>query len=147
MNREDVMKLKEIMTRDIQTTDPDMRLVDAAYAMKKHNIGILPVVNKHHELVGAITDRDIAMRCVANARDPRKEKVSDHMSRSLKTLDVDQTVEDAASCMQNQQLRRVFVVDGDKRRLAGVVSMADLAAASRGREMVHETIKGITAPE
>jgi CBS domain-containing protein len=139
------MKLKDVMTKDIQTTDPDMRLVDAAYAMKKHDIGILPVVNKHRELVGAITDRDIAVRCVANARDPRKEKVSDHMSRSLNTLDVGQTLEDAASCMQNQKLRRVFVVDGDKKKLAGVVSMADLAARSEDREMVHETLRHVSA--
>lgn len=139
------MKIKDIMTTKVHTLSPRDTALNAARMMREHDVGILPVLDEKQEIVGTLTDRDIVMRTVANGQDPLAARVQGIMSRNVKTCDVDQTVEDAASCMQNQQIRRMFVVDGDKKKLRGVVSMHDLVRENAGRDIVHDTLKAISA--
>lgn len=134
------MKLKDIMTTDVHAVHIKDTATKAAKIMRKHDIGILPVLDDNDELVGAVTDRDITVRAVANGNDPIATQVRNIMSRNLNTCDVDQTPEDAAHCMQSRQIRRLFVVEGDKKKLRGVVGMQDLIEASDGKELVRDTV-------
>lgn len=122
------VKLREIMNRDVHAIGPDDTTAVAARVMRKYDVGILPVVDSGGLVVGAVTDRDIAIRAVANGNDPIATRVRSIMSKHVKTCDTDQTVDDAVHCMKSQQLRRLFVVDGDKHKLVGVVGMQDLIA-------------------
>jgi CBS domain-containing protein len=139
------MKLKEIMTRDVHSVSPDDTMTKAARLMRKHDVGVLPVLNNDGEIVGAVTDRDITVRAVANGQDPIATRVRSVMSRNVKTCHTDQTVEDAANCMRNKQIRRLFIVDGDKSELAGVVALGDLVKVNVDKGLVHATLRDISA--
>jgi CBS domain-containing protein len=134
------MKLKDIMTDDVHAVHIRDTATKAAKIMRKHDIGILPVLDENEDLVGAVTDRDIAVRAVANGTDPIATQVRAIMTRNLNTCDVEQTPEDAAQCMQNRQIRRLFVVDGDKKKLRGVVGLQDLMHAENGHSLVQDTV-------
>lgn len=138
------VKLREIMTQDVHAVAPDDTATGAARIMRKHDVGILPVVDNGGEVIGAVTDRDIAIRAVANGHDPIATRVRSIMSKNVKTCDVDQTVDDALNCMKNQQLRRLFVVAGDKHKLVGVVGMQDLIEENNVEdEVVADALKEI----
>lgn len=138
------IKLREVMTPDVHAVAPDDTAAGAARIMRKHDVGILPVVDNGGEVIGAVTDRDIAIRAVANGNDPIATRVRSIMSKHVKTCDVDQTVEDAVHCMKSQQLRRLFVVDGDKKKLVGVVGMQDLIEEGDvDNRVVTDTLKEI----
>lgn len=138
-------KVRDIMTRPVHSVTPRDTALTAAKKMREHDIGILPVIDEKNEIVGAVTDRDIVMRTVANGQDPIGTRINGIMSRNVKTCDVDQTVADAAQCMQSQQIRRMFVVDGDKKKLCGVVGFHDLIHEHAGSDIVLETMKHVTA--
>ena len=119
-------KIKDIMSRDLHVVSPDDSLQDAAKQMRSHDVGFLPVVDGQR-LVGAITDRDIAVRAVADGKDPKKTKVKDFASQDVAWCYDDQTPDEAAKMMKDKEVRRVMVVDHDSRQLVGVVSVGDLA--------------------
>ncbi len=118
------MKVSECMTQDVRIVDPGETLQDAARTMAEIDAGFLPV-GKNDRLVGIITDRDIAIRAVATGR-PSSAKVGDVMSQEVRYCYADDTVDDILDNMAQQQLRRLPVVDRDK-RLVGIVSITDLA--------------------
>lgn len=139
------MKLYDMMSKDVQSIKTSDSVKKAARLMKDHDIGILPVLNDDGEIVGALTDRDIACRVVADGTNPDTAHVGDFMSKHIKTCDKNQTIEDAANCMKSQKLQRVFVVSGDKSKLAGVVSMQDIVKAAPDKKLVHDTLDAIYA--
>jgi CBS domain-containing protein len=113
------------MTRNPDIVSPETSIRDAARRMRDENVGALPV-GENDRLVGMITDRDIAMRAVAEDRQPSLTNVRDVMSdRILYCFDDDNT-RDAAECMSKHQVRRLPVLNRDK-RLVGIVSLADIA--------------------
>jgi len=118
------MKIGNVMSRDVQLTSPDGRLRDAAALMKKIDAGVLPVA-ENDKLVGMITDRDIAIRAVAEGKGPNT-KVRDAMSYEVKYCFEDEDVAHVAENMAELQVRRLPVMNRDK-RLVGIVSLADLA--------------------
>ncbi|AJR26853.1 MULTISPECIES: CBS domain-containing protein [unclassified Sphingobium] len=118
------MKVSECMTQDVRIVDPGETLQDAARTMAEIDAGFLPV-GKNDRLVGIITDRDIAIRAVATGRSSNA-KIGDVMSQEVRYCYADDTVEDILDNMAQQQLRRLPVVDRDK-RLVGIVSITDLA--------------------
>lgn len=124
--------IQSVMTRDPVTVDADAALVDAAQAMEAHDIGDVLVVDGG-QLVGIVTDRDLAVRGTARGADPLNTSVGDVCSRELVMVEADQTAEGAIAIMRDRALRRLPVVqDG---RPIGIVSLGDLAV-QRERDSV-----------
>lgn len=136
------MQLREVMTYDVQLADPAMALRDAAILMRDGDFGILPV-GENDRLVGTITDRDITVRAVAQGMNPNEATVRDAMSDGVRYCFEDQTTEEAAEVMSSVQIRRLPVLDRDK-RLVGIVAIGDLATRASDEETVAEAVGGIS---
>ena len=118
------MKVSEIMTRDVRLLSPDQTIREAASLMADIDAGSLPV-SENDRLVGMITDRDIVIRAVAQGKSA-DTKVADVMSKEiLYCVDTDE-IDDVARNMGKAQVRRLPVVNSEK-RLVGIVSLGDLA--------------------
>ena len=122
------MLVKEAMSRDVKTVAPDQPLQDAARIMLDIDVGALPV-GENDRLVGMITDRDIAVRGVAAGRPPTA-LVREVMSAEVKYCYEDEDTAHVARNMGEQQIRRLPVVDRNK-RLVGILSLADLATSAK----------------
>lgn len=119
------MLVSDLMTRKVHIVNPDYSLQQAAQIMAEENIGCLPV-GENDQLVGMITDRDIAVRAVALAKEPETTKVRDIMSSDVKYCYDDDDVSSIAENMGDVQLHRLPVVNRRK-RLVGIVAIADIA--------------------
>lgn len=119
------MQVREVMTRDVEIADPGDSIRKAAKAMEEHDTGVLPV-GENDRLVGMVTDRDITIRCVAGGMDPDKATVRDVMSAAIHCCGEDDSIDRAADHMAELQLRRLPVINRDK-RLVGIVSLGDIA--------------------
>lgn len=119
------MNVREIMTPDVVIASPDDTLQHAAELMVDIDSGVLPV-GEDDRLVGMLTDRDITVRAVAAGKSPNECKVRDVMSLDIKYIYEDESIEDAARNMSELQVRRLPVLNRDK-RLVGIVSLGDLA--------------------
>ena len=137
------MKISECMTRDVQLANPDMSLREAARMMGRCDAGVLPV-GENDRLVGMITDRDIAIRAVAEGKGP-DTKVRDVMSQEqvMYCYD-DEELSHVAQNMAENQVRRLPVVNRDK-RLVGIVSLGDVAT-SASQSTAGEAVKGVSKP-
>jgi CBS domain-containing protein len=118
------MKVREIMTPDVVIASPDDTLQHAAELMADIDAGVLPI-GENDRLVGMLTDRDITVRAVAAGKSPSECKVRDVMSPDIKYIYEDESLEDAARNMSELQVRRLPVLNRDK-RLVGIVSLGDL---------------------
>ena len=136
------MKVSDCMTRDVQMTSPEETLRDAAQAMVRLDAGVLPV-SEGDRLVGMITDRDIAVRGVAEGRGP-DTKVAEVMSREVMYCFEDEDSAAVLRYMGDIQVRRLPVLNRDK-RLIGIVSLADLVASGHTAK-AGEALGGIVRP-
>jgi CBS domain-containing protein len=118
------MKVRDAMTPDVQLCTPDDTLKDAAEAMGALGIGLLPVAD-NDRLVGMISDRDIAVRGVGMGRGP-ESRVGDVMTSEVKYCFEDQDLEEITANMGDIQVRRLPVLDRDK-RLVGIIALGDIA--------------------
>ena len=118
------MKVSKCMTRDVQLVNPTQSIRDAARAMAEIDAGALPV-GQDDRLVGMITDRDIAVRAVAEGKSP-DTPIREVMSREVLYCFDDQELKDIARNMGEMKVRRLPVLNRDK-RLVGIVSLGDLA--------------------
>ena len=123
-------KCSDVMTENPVYALPDDTVEKVAQLMKKEDIGPVPVVDdeRNKRLVGIVTDRDLALKVVAEGRDPQTTKVEEVMTRKLITCRPDDDVESAMKAMAQYQLRRIPVVD-EANRLVGIISQADVATA------------------
>ena len=137
------MKIMEIMTRDPELIDPDTSIRDAAKRMKDEDIGALPV-GENDRLIGMVTDRDIAMRGVAEGRAPETTPVRDVMSEKILYCFEDDSVESVLKNMGDNQVRRLPVMSREK-RLVGVVSLGDLSTRVKER-YAGEALEEISRP-
>jgi CBS domain-containing protein len=119
------MLVSEVMTRNVCIANPEQSLQQVAQLMAKEDVGCLPV-GENDRLVGMITDRDIAVRAVAQAKAPDTTKVREIMSQDIKYCFADDDIENVASNMGDIQLHRLPVID-DQKRLVGIVALADIA--------------------
>jgi CBS domain-containing protein len=119
------MNVSEVMTGDVYIASPDETIQSAAQTMADLDTGVLPV-GESDRLVGVLTDRDITVRCVAEARDITTCTIRDVMSPEVRYCFEDDDVEEAALKMSEWQVRRLPVLNRDK-RLVGIVSLGDLA--------------------
>jgi CBS domain-containing protein len=138
------MKIKDVMTRNVAVVHPSTTIEEAADLMKTHDVGLLPVC-EGERLVGVLTDRDITVRAVAVGQSPVTTLVSDAMTPDIYSVFEDQDVEDAARVMKQQQVRRVVVLDGDK-RLVGITSLGDLAVDTADAMLTGEVVERISEP-
>jgi len=139
------MRVKEVMTRGVECTRPDASLQEAAAKMKSLDVGLLPVCGDNDRLVGMITDRDITVRSAAEGESPTVIRVADVMTPEGLYCFEDATVEDAALLMEQKQVRRLVVLNRDK-RLVGIVSLGDLAVETRDENLVGSTLGGVSEP-
>ena len=124
--------IREAMTSKPCSIDADKPVSYAAKMMRDEDVGLAPIV-EGERLVGVLTDRDIAVRVVAEGRDPDRVKVAEVASRDVVTLDPQQDLDEALRLMAQHQVRRLPVVEEDG-RLVGVVAQADVAKeADKGR--------------
>ena len=136
-----MQKLKDLMSRDVQVISPDMSIQEAATQMLEGDFGMLPV-GENDRMIGTITDRDIAIRAVADGKDGNT-KVRDVMSEGIAWVFEDQSVEEAAEMMSELQVRRLPVVDRNK-RLVGIVALGDFAVESSEIRPVAEALAEIS---
>jgi CBS domain-containing protein len=138
------MQLKEIMTREVNVIPPEATLKKAAEKMKNLDVGPLPVCDGEW-LVGMLTDRDIIIRAVAAGRDPSTTKVRDVMTPEVVYCFEDQNVEEAAQLMEENQIRRLPVLNRNK-WLVGIVSLGDLAVDTGDRQLVGKVLEQVSEP-
>jgi CBS domain-containing protein len=117
--------IRDVMTSNPCTIDADKSVAYAAKMMQQEDVGLAPIVEGDN-LVGVLTDRDIATRIAAQGRDPDQVKVRDVASKQLITIDPQQDLSEALQMMAKHQVRRLPVVQEDG-RLVGVVAQADIA--------------------
>jgi CBS domain-containing protein len=121
------MKVREIMSSDVECLPRDASIVEASEMMRDNDIGSVPVC-EGDSCVGIITDRDIAIRAVSKGRDLEGMKVSEIMSPDVASVSEDDDVKKAESMMEERGVRRLIVLDRS-RKLCGVVSLGDLSGA------------------
>lgn len=139
------MLLKDVMTPNPECIPPDATLQEAARRMRDLDVGPLPVCGDNDRLAGMITDRDIAVRAVAEGKDPKTAKVREAMSAKIIYCFEDQAMEEAARMMQQRQVRRLVVLNRDK-RLVGIVSLGDLATEAGDRQKSGEILHDVSEP-
>jgi CBS domain-containing protein len=135
--------LKDVMTRHVEVISPDATIAEAAQRMRQGDFGLLPV-GENDRMIGTITDRDIAIRAVAEGRGS-DTKVREVMSDGVCWAFEDESVEHASRIMSERQIRRLPIVDRDK-RLTGIVSLGDLAAGRKDIECAAEALAEISEP-
>jgi CBS domain-containing protein len=139
------MKVKEIMTRDVDVVSPETTLRDAAELMHSLDVGVLPVCDTDR-LVGVITDRDITVRATADGLDPFATQVGEIMSKDdLITCSEDEEVEEATQKMRDKQVRRLPVLNAEH-HLVGILALGDVAVDQGDEAESSGTLTEISRP-
>jgi CBS domain-containing protein len=125
-------QIRELMTANPRAIEADKPVAEAAKMMRDEDVGLAPIV-EGDRLVGTVTDRDIAIRVVAEGRDPESTTVREVASTDLVTIDPEQSLDEALRLMAQHQVRRLPVVEEDG-RLVGVLAQADVARHGEDRE-------------
>lgn len=123
------MKVHEIMTRDVAACRPDECCSTAVQQMWDNDCGIIPIVDSERRVIGAITDRDIAIACWSRDTTPASLRICDTMTADIKCCCPDDTVMAAEEIMEQCQIRRLPVTDDDG-KLCGIISLADITRQS-----------------
>ncbi|NUQ94857.1 MAG: CBS domain-containing protein [Gemmatimonadaceae bacterium] len=141
------MKAQEIMAKNPRCVTPRTSIQEAASLMKSEDVGALPVVESEgsKRLVGMVTDRDIAIRVVADGRDPRSATVSDAMSKGATTAKASDEVDQVMKVMGREQVRRIPIVD-ERDELVGIVSQADVVLKGASDRKAEDTVERISEP-
>lgn len=138
------MRVHDIMTRGVQCIGPEASLQEAAARMKSLDVGTLPVC-ENDRLVGMLTDRDITVRATAEGEGPKVIHVRDIMTPDIVYCFDDQLVSEAAELMKENQIRRLVVLNRDK-KLVGIVSLGDVAVETGDGELVGNTLEAVSEP-
>ncbi|MEO8305626.1 MAG: CBS domain-containing protein [Betaproteobacteria bacterium] len=136
-------KIKDVMSRDVKVINPDMSIMEAARSMGDGDFGMMPV-GENDRMIGTISDRDIAIRAVADGKGP-ETKVREIMSEGIYWAYEDETIERAAELMSEHQVRRLPVVNRDK-RLVGIVALGDFAVDRSEIQPAAEALSKISEP-
>jgi CBS domain-containing protein len=138
-------KCHDVMTENLVFATPEDTVSDVAKLMKREDIGPVLIVDNERArtLVGIVTDRDLAIKVVAEGRDPQNTRVEEVMTRKLITCYADEDVENAMKSMAQYQLRRIPVV-GENMKLVGIISQADVATRVDEPEKTAEVVREIS---
>lgn len=140
------MRAEKIMTPDPATCMPDTRIQDVAHLMLENDCGEIPVVDDREtrRLVGVVTDRDIAVRAVAEGRSPTETRASEIMSSSVVSANPDTTLDECVELMEKHQIRRLPIVDKEGRCI-GIVAQADIALQGKDRK-TGDLVQDVSKP-
>jgi CBS domain-containing protein len=133
--------VKKVMHQGAEVEAPDCTVADLSRKMRELDIGCL-LIGENDRLVGVVTDRDIVVKCIANGREPSQTAARDIMSNKPHWCFDDADVKDVAKMMRERGVRRLPVINHDK-RLVGVVTVGDLTAASS--KVAGEALHGLSA--
>jgi CBS domain-containing protein len=136
------MRIQQVMSRSVELADPNTTIRDIARKMRADNLGALPV-GENDRLIGMVTDRDIVVRAVAEERSAGNTTAREVMSEHIWYCFEDDEVEQAAKVMAEHQVRRLPVLNRDK-RLVGVIALADLGRARP--DAAQTALEGISEP-
>jgi CBS domain-containing protein len=136
------MKISDVMTRDVQTVRPDQTAREAAGFMLSADAGSIPVIDGDR-LIGMITDRDIAVRGVAEGHGP-DTPVRELMTNDVVAARMDDNIDDVAARMSEAQVRRLPVID-DQQKLCGIVSLGDLTQ-NGADQAAEQALEGVSQP-
>jgi CBS domain-containing protein len=137
------MKVRDVMSRDVQVASTDTSLVDAARLMRHQGIGFLPVV-EDGIVLGVVTDRDMVMRGIAEGRNIHMATVGEIMTPAMMWCYADEVLTEAAQMMEENHVRRLLVLDMNK-RLVGLLSLDDLAAKMSSDRLLGTVVRNVTA--
>ena len=135
--------VRDIMTKDVQTVTPETTLREATQILKNRDIGSVPVV-EGRKVVGVITDRDIAIRGVAEGLDPASTKASEAMSKEVVAVQETDDLQEAERIMHDQQIRRLPVIN-EQNELVGYLAMAKVARTESPAQ-TGKVIQGVSQP-
>ena len=135
------MKIKDIMTRKVKYIEPTVTLKEAANIMLEEDIGAL-LIGEEDRLIGVVTDRDITVRAIANGFDPEMAVVKQAMTPKCLYCFEEDSVTETAKNMAKNQVRRLPVMNQDK-RLVGIVSLADITLRG-SKQSAAEALQGIS---
>ena len=138
------MEISRVMTRQVEVVRPDATLQEAAQKMKDIDVGSLPVCDGR-KLQGMITDRDVAIRAVAEGRDPRATKVKDVMTKDVVYGRTGQDIKEIAETMASHQIRRLPIVNEDN-DLVGIVALGDLAVDAADESIGGDVLTDVSTP-
>lgn len=135
----------DLMTRNLVCAQPDDSVASVAQLMKENDIGPIPIVEDvvSNKLVGIVTDRDMAMKVVAEGRDPNTTRVKEVMTQDVVTARDNEDIRNALEAMSQHQLRRILVVD-ENNTLVGIIAQADIATRLDQPEKTGEVVKEIS---
>jgi len=139
-----MLRIKDVMTPQAEVISPDATTEEAASLMKTLDIGVLPVCDEEG-LVGVLTDRDLVVRVLAATRDPKAMLVGEAMTPSVVYCFEDDDVEQAAAVMAGQQIRRLPVLDKN-RKLVGIVSVGDIAVHAQDPQLTGKVLEDVSQP-
>jgi len=120
--------IREVMTSNPCTIDADKDIAYAAKMLRDEDVGVAPIV-EGDQLIGVLTDRDIAIKVVAEGKDPQTTKVREIASKDIVTIDPQQDLDEALRLMAQHQVRRLPVVEEDG-KVVGIIAQADVALQS-----------------
>jgi CBS domain-containing protein len=132
------------MTRNVEVVHPNDTLQAAARKMQSRDVGFLPVC-AGDRITGVVSDRDITLRATAQGLDPARTPVSDVLTPKVIYCYEDQDVDEAAQVLQDKQVRRLIVVSREGKRLAGIISLGDLATRT-DRELSGQVLQRVSEP-
>ena len=138
------MQLKDVMTRDPVVLSPDVPLKEAAQKMREIDSGVMPV-GEDDQLLGMLTDRDITVRATAEGKDPNGTPVREVMTPEVVYCFEDDDVREVARKMEEHQIRRLIVLNRDK-RLAGIVALGDIAVHAPSDRLAGEITEAVSEP-
>ncbi|HEX3039366.1 MAG TPA: CBS domain-containing protein [Caproiciproducens sp.] len=138
------MKVKEIMSKDVASLNTDDSVERAAQLMKQYDVGSIPVC-RQEKIIGIVTDRDIALRSIADGKDTKQQKVQEIMSSNPVVGSPDMEVDDAARIMSQKQIRRLPIVDNNS--LVGIVALGDISVEPTQQDNAEEALKSISQPD
>jgi CBS domain-containing protein len=136
------MKVREAMHKGVQWVSPDTSLNEIARLMRQHDIGAIPI-GENDRLVGMVTDRDIVCRALAEGRNPERLTARDVMTKGIVFCGDDEDIDDAARTMELKQVRRLPVINKDK-RMVGILSLGDISS-SCDQDQSGEVLQAVSA--
>jgi CBS domain-containing protein len=136
--------VRDVMTPDPQCVTEKDNLREVARIMKDQDTGVVPVVDGGRKIIGLVTDRDIVVRCLAEGKNPLEARVNEVMSKSVRKVQEDATVNEVIGMMKSSEVRRVPVVNRNN-ELVGIVSMGDIAVEGDHKMKVGEAMSDISS--
>ena len=139
-----MMKISEIMTKEVISLSANDTVEHAAQIMKEYNIGSIPVNTENRGIVGIITDRDIILRCVAEGENIKVQKISEIMTSNPVVGDKNINTDEAVRIMGERQIRRLPIISNNE--LIGIVSLGDLALEPNLKQETTDVLGEISVP-